>query len=269
MKYIILIICLISLLVYMVSILEKYIIILFVILISIIVAYLIYELIFFITQRKPLSQDEILQLSKIRRIKYINNHYNFFRNTYNINPKYRSCLDKTGRWDRVSLPNNTILSFLTTLLKYKRHEWWVCVLADDNEGKLIWANKGPNNESCYFTGSQSNLLEMTKLYNCNTVIHIHNHPHTFDRYWNLLSPSETDLETSKILKKFYSSQNLNYIDALCTQGDFLIYEYSFETFFPKGTSEKEISLENNISPINNYKLHKEIRKGKNERINLG
>ena len=253
---------------FLISTIQKYAIYFIVFFLISILIYLIYEFIFWKTHQRPLSKEEVFKLSNIRKVRYINEHFKFSRNTYNINPNYRSCLNKSGRWDNISIPNHNILSFLTALLKYKRHEWWVYLLADDNTGRLVWANKGPNNESCYFTGNILTVLNLAKKHNCHTVIHIHNHPHTLERYWNLLSPSDTDLETSKKLKDFCNSHNLNFINAVCSQGSFLIYDYCFDSFFPKGSSQSEIFSENNLSPRNNYILHKEIRKWGKIKIDL-
>ncbi|MBO5210659.1 MAG: hypothetical protein J6B80_01865 [Clostridia bacterium] len=237
------------------------------IIICFLVLLIAYEFNFWKTHQRPLTSEEILKLSKIRQIKYINKFFHFSRQQFNINPSFRSHLDQSGRWDKISLPVSATASFLTALLKYKRHEWWVMVLADEYTAKLIWANKGLNNESCYFKGDYETLLNLAKKYNCNTIISMHNHPHTSDRYWNLLHPSETDLKTAKKLKSLFKNEKMNLIESLCSQGDFIVYDYMFSSPFPN-TSIKEISAENNISENNNYKLHCEIRNGKNLKVNL-
>lgn len=241
---------------------------LFVIAIIALVIYSLYELIFFLCHQRALSKEEITKLSNIRKIKYINSHFSFSRSTYNINPKYRASLNVSGRWDKISISTKDVLSFLTVLLRYKRHEWTAFVLANESEAKYIWANKGDDNESCYYKGNLLDIVNLAKTSNCNTIIKIHNHPHTHDRYWNLLSPSDQDMKTFEILKQHLTKNGLNFIDALCTQGNFLIFGYCFDNYSPPNSNEEDILKENNISKFKNYKLHIEIRKYKNKRINL-
>ena len=230
--------------------------------------YVIWSIVFWKTHQRPLNDKEIAELSRVRRIEYINTHFRFSQKGYRINPQYRESLDKRGRWDKIPIPFEQIGSFLTELLRFKRHEWFVWVLTDEISAKLIWANKGDDNESCYFRGSRIQLVLLAANNQCNTVICFHNHPHTKDRYGDLLSPSDTDLRTYSKLKEFYNERGLNFIDGLCTQGRFIIYGQSFsDTYFPVTTSQAEIRSENAICPKNNYKLHKELRKKKRIRMN--
>ena len=96
---------------------------------------------------EPLNRMEAKRLAEIRKNAFINKHFRFSTSEYRINPNYRASLDSDGRWDRISVPLRDSLSCLTELLRHKRHEWWVIALADDNECKLIWANKGDDNSS--------------------------------------------------------------------------------------------------------------------------
>lgn len=237
--------------------------------ISAISLWLIYKLLYWFTHRRPLTQDEVAQLSKARRILYINSHFNFVRTAVGVNPQYRASLNANGRWDKVSIPLNETLALLTQLLRYKRHEWSVWCLCDDMTCKYIWANKGDDNESCYFKGSMVALYALAIEEKCTTLIHMHNHPHTQDIYWNLLSPSETDLKTLQHQKENCEKVGINYIDALCSQGSFIIFGYLFpKDFVPPETSIDEIQSENGLSKKKNYSLHKELKKIKRIDINI-
>ena len=89
--------------------------------------------------KHPLSKVEILQLSAIRRINYINAHFAFLLNGVGSKQQYRGSLNNTGRWDCIKIEYKSLFSFLTDLLKYKRHEWFIYMLADEFEAKLLWA----------------------------------------------------------------------------------------------------------------------------------
>ena len=93
---------------------------------------------FWCTHRKPLNNEQVLQLADVRRCRYINEHFRFSSNGYNINPKYRESLTKEGRWDRVYIEYPVIATAVAELLRYKRHEWFIWVLANEKESKYLW-----------------------------------------------------------------------------------------------------------------------------------
>lgn len=228
------------------------------------------KFIFWKQHQRPLTEEEILQLASARRAIYINQHFWFTHTKVGVNPNYRSSLERDGRWDRVNdVKLTSIFSLLAQLLRYKRHEWSVWCVADENAVKWIWANKGPDNEYCYYKGSLLEIVCLLQQSACHTVIHMHNHPHTAERYWNLLRPSETDLNTLKTQSEFWTSQGYNFIDGLCSQGGFIIYGASFSPeYWPPGCSVEDIKAENGISEKQNYKLHKELRNKKDAKIKV-
>ena len=229
--------------------------------------FVFYRLLFWITHRRPLNENEIKELSECRRIVYINKIFQFTHDKAKVNPAYRSSLDKEGRWDRIDISLTETPALITELLRYKRHEWSVWCLTDEEKSRFIWANKGDDNESCYFKGSISHLVSLAKGANCSTVIHFHNHPHTAERTWNLLSPSKQDLKTLEKMSERFDDEGMNYISALCSQGNFIVYGSSFSTkYYPPGTSTAEIEKENGISQWKNYKLHRELQKNKGKKI---
>ena len=234
---------------------------------AVICVYIIKEIVFWRTHRRPLSNEEVKLLSEARRCAEINKIFQFTHEKVKVNPKYRSSLVNEGRWDRIDFATKNTPDLITELLRYKRHEWSVWCLTDEEKCKYIWANKGDDNESCYFKGSIPGLISLAAHSNCNTVIHFHNHPHTADRTWNLLSPSEQDLKTLKAMGETFENCGLNYISALCSQGKYIIYGNMFYSgYYPPGTSQNEVRKENDVSEKQNYRLHKELRKNKKTKI---
>lgn len=220
-----------------------------------------YKFAFWITHQRPLNEDEIKELSSSRRIKYINERFQFTHGVVGVNPSYRASLNADGRWDRIDIPIKELPSLVSQLLRYKRHEWSLWCLCDDLHCKLLWANKGYDNQSCYFKGSMEQLAILAVQEGCSTLIHMHNHPHTQERYGNLLSPSTADLETLESMKEFCETVGLNFIDGICSQGEFKIFGCSFpDNYFPDDSSVDIIKNQNGISKKRNYQLHKELKK---------
>ena len=229
--------------------------------------FLLRPLFFWLTHQSPLTDAQVSQLSEARKCQYINAHFQFTRKTFSVNPQFRESLEKEGRWDHISIDYAEIGSAIAELLRYKRHEWFIWILANDSKAQYLWANKGDDNASCYSKANMPRLLLLAETTDCNTVIHFHNHPHTKGRYWNLLQPSETDMDTCKTLTELFDSVDLNFIDGLVSQGDFIVFGYHFtKRYYPSGCSVEEIKKENGINKAKNYKLHKELRKIRHTKI---
>ncbi len=207
---------------------------------------LLFSILFWLTHRRPLSPEQISKLAEARRCHYINQNFRFSSDRFNVNPKYRESLSKEGRWDRVSISYPVIATAIAEILRYKRHEWYVLVLSNEKESKFIWANKGDDNKSCYSKANIIQTILLAESNDCNTVMAFHNHPHTQDSYWNLLAPSETDIVSCNRFKQVFNEVGLNYIDGLVSQGNYIIYGYSFaDSYHPAGSTIEEINKENN------------------------
>ena len=229
--------------------------------------YIIKEVVFWRTHRNPLSDEEVKSLSEARRCVEINKIFRFTHDQVKVNPAFRSSLDREGRWDRIDEELTKTPALITEMLRYKRHEWFVWCLTDEKKCRFLWANKGDDNESCYFKGSIPGLISLAVSSGCNTVIDFHNHPHTAERTWNLLTPSDQDLRALKTMSETFEKSGLNYISALCSQGKYIIYGSMFYSgYYPPGTSISEIKKENNVSEKQNYRLHKELRRIKGTKI---
>ena len=221
--------------------------------------------------RKPLSEEEIVMLSKARKATYINTHFKFSNNQFVVNANYRACIASEGRWDKVSIDYSMIPSFVADLLRLKRHEWHVYILSNDVEGKWVWCHKGIDNSQVRIPHLlMAHAADKAIESGCNTIISFHNHPHIQERYWDLLKPSNEDLECFEMEKKIISSKGLNLICGIVSQGKYSIYGYSFpSSYMPNGCSIEEIRELNGKSKKENAKLRKELRKTKNEEIGKG
>jgi hypothetical protein len=231
------------------------------------VAYACFEGIYYVTHQRPLTDKEILKLAQKRRNAHINSHFKITHQKMSVNPKFRACFTNNGRWDTFVLPFDEIMPCITETFRYKRHEWSIYALANENGSKLLWANKGNDNSSTYYKGSIPLLITLARNTGCNTVIHMHNHPHTQGRYWNLLRPSDQDITSYNYYREIFNDNGLNYIVGVCTQGEFMIYGQMFsDAYMPISEIVKNISDENKKGVKYSYKLHLERRKPGNNKI---
>jgi len=208
---------------------------------------------------KPLNKEEIALLSKARKKQAEKSRLNFSTEHFEINPDYRQFLSSGGRWDEISVPYNKALAMAAELIRYKRHEWLILILASNTKCRFIWANKGNNNMSCYLSGTFDDIIEKAIQNGCGTIIDFHNHPCTVD-FQGALSPSDTDMNTAAKWAEKARAAGLNYICAVGVRGQFSVYYSSFdESIYPKSCTVEYIESQNGLSKSGNRALRRELR----------
>ena len=108
--------------------------------------------------------------------------------------------------------------------------------------------------------SIESIVDFAKKNQCTTIIKFHNHPHTADRWWDLLSPSNTDLNTAEKLSEYLYNNGISLISGLCTQGMFIIYDYQFhDNSLPNDLRMNSlVNFNQNATDEEHIKMHKTI-----------
>ena len=233
------------------------------IVIILVVAKAFYEISFWRAHRNPLTKEELSELSRARSIEWINGKCKFKNGTTTVNHTFRSRMNPDGKLYSIRIPLQESLMTVSELLKHKRHEWYVFLLADYDEVKLMWANKGDDGLTCYYSGDFSSLIYSGRKMDCCTVIRIHNHPGKE----SVMRPSEQDLKSNESLKSLFAEAGFNFLDAVCVAGAFHVFGANFlDCNYPYDA--KSIERENGISDRQNYKLHLELRRKKRIKIRV-
>lgn len=217
------------------------------------------ELGFYITHRRPLSREEIRLLSQKRKRLYISRTYNHFASECEVSKSFKSSMDPSGKMYAVNLPLNKFPAYVAALLKGKKHEWILIAMEGQQTVKFFWVNKGYNNSSVSYNCDIDDVILFCKEQNCNTLMCFHNHPNSNPRRYNCLVASKQDIYSAFCISNKVIPQGLNWIEFVCERGNFLKYfERYSDKFLPDCANIEAIESENNISPRNNYILHREI-----------
>jgi len=202
----------------------------------------------------PLTDEEIIRLSKIRKAMYIKKNFKFTRNEIVVNHTFRSRMNKDGKWYRISDPISEFPALATALLKHKQHEWILLGLSTDEKMEFMWMNKGNTSFSVDFRGDLETTILLAKEAKCNTVFMVHNHPNSYS-----LTPSSQDIISSKIFTDLFTENKLNFIDIVCARDNFKIFACNFiDDYVPELATVDSIRKLNGISPIKNWELRQEL-----------
>ncbi len=220
--------------------------------------WIIIEVVFFILHRNPLNDEEILKLSQKRTRKYIKKKYTFNNVPVSIDKHFKSSLKPNGCWYNTNENLASFPSYIAALLKGKKHEWVVLAIEKDGVVYGFYANKGYDNSSVSFNCDLDFIMEKCKEYGCSTIMRFHNHPNENPNRQTCLLASEQD-KSSALWCYGQVNHSYNWLDFVCERGNFIkFFEQYSPAFTPKVARSEYIQAENNISPLKNYKLHREL-----------
>lgn len=225
------------------------------------VLWMIYEFYFFITHLHPLTKDEIFALAnKYRNIK-ISEYFKFDEGEKVIIPEFKSRLKPKGKLYDFNEKLYHTPSVIASILKGKKHEWIAIAFEKDKSVLFVWFNKGQDNKSVLSFLNNEEIKDIAINNNITTVLLFHNHPNSNPNLYDCTKPSQGDLNTAKTLSAVLNPKGINLIEFVCERGKYYKYYSSYSSaFIPIIIFEKEIEQINGKQKMDNYRLHKELRK---------
>lgn len=222
--------------------------------------WLLLEFVFFITHRMPLSDIEIETLAYKRQRKLISKLYKFNKYSVVPNSEFKSKMNKNGELYYIDMELRYFPSYVSELLKYKKYEWIVVGIADNNTNrvKYIWINRGDDNKSVALNTSLEHITDIAKNNNCHLVLFFHNHPNSNPNKYNHLVPSKQDYISAKSFSGILNEKGIALLEYVCERGRFLEYYRSFPRQFMLKEMMTTIQKNNGRSTLKNYLLHREI-----------
>lgn len=231
---------------------------LFIILFSCIAIWLLTELIFWISHRRPLTETEIKKLMKKRRDKYIKVHFTLRETNSYPDKDFKSKLRPSGRLYASDIDCESFPSYVSNLLKGKKHEWVVLACLKDNKVKCFYANKGNDNQSVSFNVDIYELVNFCVTNGYQTVMRFHNHPNSDPQHYTHFLANEQDRRSAEYLSNITLSAGINWLDYVFERGHVLVFARKFsEEYYPAECSFKYISEENSMKK-DYYKLQREL-----------
>ncbi len=227
------------------------------------ISYLLYELIFWITHRNPLTEVEIQMLAEKRRIRNINGYYTFSPDERTVSQAFKSNMRASGKTYSVNEHLSEIPALAAALLKYKKHEWIIIAFEKDASVMYLWINKGNDNVSANLFIDLNDIVEFSLKNQVSTVLMFHNHPNSNPKIYDCRQPSQIDLNTAEKFCNILGCKGINHIAFVCERGRFYRYYYHYAASFkPVKNYIESIRLTDSSDKRNNYRLHREIRKSR-------
>lgn len=213
----------------------------------------------FLSLFNPLTEKQISDLARKRRKKHLDKYY-FISNFYTpFELDFKKNMNPKGTFYPIHTKLNELPYYIANLLKYKKHEWIAIVFEKNQLADLLWVNKGDDNMSVHFKITSDDIIKMALEKNSSTVLFFHNHPNSYPQNISLSRPSETDLNSARLLAEDLTKQKINMLDFVCDRGKpFLYWQAIHDNFYPLKIFYSQINeFENNISKSQNFKLNLE------------
>ena len=228
--------------------------------IFILIAWFIAEILFWITHRKPLTDEEIRKLSKKRARIYARKKYQFPQVAISVNKEFKSALKPSGKLYSIDESLQTFPSLVAALLKGKKHEWMVLAIEKEGRVNYLWANKGDDNQSVGLSCDLSDIVDLCQENQMYSVLRFHNHPNSNPKYQTGLLASKQDRIRAKYCSDIVNKNGMNWFDFVCERGNFIIFSRNIsQDFCPQCANTEEIRKTNGISEKQNYRLQRELR----------
>ncbi|MGB1201606.1 MAG: hypothetical protein ACPG5R_08585 [Cognaticolwellia aestuarii] len=206
----------------------------------------------------PLSDDQIIQLSKKRRNFKIETYHTFNNSEFNVCKDFKKRMNPNGKFYKLDEKLRDFPSVASALLKYKKHEWIVVAFEKNKEVSLIWLNKGISREAVSLNLSVNDLTTIASENDYSTVLIFHNHPNSNPSEYDCSNPSEQDINSAKVFAKELNEKGVNLIEFICERGMHHKYFSSYaDNFIPIDPIINEIKLINGISKMKNFSLQME------------
>lgn len=221
--------------------------------------WLLIELAFFLTHRRPLNDKELEKLALKRRRKFIKQNYSFRPVNSFPDKMFKSSMNAQGKLYPADIALSSFPSYTANLLKGKKHEWVILAMVKDKRVKLFWANKGINNSHVSFNCDLSDVINLCYKNGYQTIMRFHNHPNNSPNTQTCFLASKQDKISANNISSIVIAHGLNWLDFVCERGRFLEYFHAFSNrFYPENSNIEQIRKENGASKAANYKLQREL-----------
>jgi len=213
-------------------------------------------LIFIILHLKPLTFEQIEQLStKVRKLEIVK-YFRFEKREYLPNKEFKKNMNPIGSFYQIEESLFDIPAVVSSLLKYKKHEWIIIAFEKNKKVSMIWVNKGNDNSSVSLKYEIRYFVDIAIENNYTSILIFHNHPNSKPNEYSKISPSESDIVSAKSFSNTLFGNNINLMEFVCERGNHYIYYRSIcDSFCSVDEIREKICNKNNKSRMNNLSLH--------------
>lgn len=225
--------------------------------IAIVIFFILSWLFHYLANSVPLTESEVIELAKHRRFYNIVEHFAFRPIIIEIDKENKKKIKPAGDFYTIMSTIENFPSFVSALLKGKKHEWLIVGLAKNKQVIGFWANKGDDNTKVSPSVGYLGLLLLIKQHEADTILLFHNHTN------GILDASSVDLQSAIIDGKKYNEDGLNFLAFVVGRGNFKQYAWwVVDSLYPIVNYFNEINVLNNTHKSVNYNLNMELRRNK-------
>lgn len=219
-------------------------------------------IVWILTHRRPLNENEIIKLSKKRKKKEVI-RINNFSNSFEKGVRYEKVvsLNAKGIFIPSNISANKFPQYIASQLFGKKHEWWIIGLVSKGEVIEFWTNKGANNSEVSLSIPFDYILKRAATKQCTSLLSLHNHPNSNPQKFDTLIASSQDKITASNLFNKSNENNISLFSFVCARGEWLLYGKSLADNVPYIVPNAEIDFiksENGQTKRHNLKLHLEL-----------
>lgn len=180
------------------------------------------------TQLKP----DNLQLERdITRLQQIDTYFTFPELAVKPNGHFKHKMAPDGRFYNIREDLSSFPCVAASLLKHKKHEWFVVGLEKERQITLLWLNKGENGARVCLALPFERLADIAQANGYSSLLIFHNHPNPDPRRYTCMRPSQVDLDGSALRAKVLNDLGINLLEFICERGRPYLYRFYIANSF--------------------------------------
>jgi hypothetical protein len=209
--------------------------------------------------RAALSDSEVTQLAKQRRIRYLNRLTSFQKIELVANREFKKRMPANGKLINMDENTKDFPNIAAALLKYKKHEWIIFAFCKNSKVVSAWFNKGDCAYYVYSLLSPEDIVHICKQLECNIVLSFHNHPNPDPGMLDCTQASQQDFKVAQVYIDYFLPRNIGLVEFVCERG--FHYEYAKcipEACIELNTFKNKIISQNGKTIFHNWELHLQL-----------
>lgn len=180
------------------------------------------------SQLKP----DNLQLGRdIVRLQQIDTYFTFPELAVKPNGHFKHKMAPDGRFYNIREDLSSFPCVAASLLKYKKHEWFVVGLEKERQITLLWLNKGENGTRVCLALPFERLADIAQANEYSSLLIFHNHPNPDPGRYTCTRPSQVDLDGSALRAKELNDLGINLLEFICERGRPYLYRFYIANTF--------------------------------------
>ncbi|HOI29772.1 MAG TPA: hypothetical protein PLZ15_08420 [Melioribacteraceae bacterium] len=177
-----------------------------------ILIFLFYLLKSYFEDTAPLTESEITNLARKRRLRIFAERIKLDEYSFSIDAETKKRFGSKLKYYECDIDIGLFPSWSAGILKGKKHEWLIIGIGDMKSVHGFWMEKGHDNKSIQTSLSSIELTERLNKEGVNNLLLVHNHPNS------TLNPSKEDKDCLLEIFSKYNKGSINVLGFIAGRG---------------------------------------------------